>query len=166
MLPKNVRDRAVAMVKQLTDGGYVSWNLGINRGWPGDTRQQPVGPGHPQCHSQLLKHGSPSPPPGFAKVAAALRRANTSQELLRNRQRWSVIYSGSVATHLHHYDDKVNDEDEEDDNEDGREKSAADNDDDNNNDDDDENMRRISLPQLPNSHFMHHWSGLHGPLSP
>ena len=40
-------------------------------------------------------HGSPGPPPGFAEFAAALRRANASRELVRNRRRWSQIYSAS-----------------------------------------------------------------------
>ena len=46
-----------------------------------------------QRRAEPLVHGSPGPPRGFAELAAALRRANASRELVRNRRRWLQIYS-------------------------------------------------------------------------
>ena len=48
-----------------------------------------------QHPAELLVHGLPGPPPGFAEFAAALRRANASRERVRNSRRWPQIYSGS-----------------------------------------------------------------------
>ena len=46
-----------------------------------------------QRRAEPLVHGSPGPPWGFAEFAAALRRANASRELVRNRRCWPQTYS-------------------------------------------------------------------------
>ena len=101
MLPKTVRARALALLRRLTDGGYISWRpdaleLIVDRIEHKGTNLVDLAGHVVQQHcAKPLVHGSPGPPPGFAKFAAALRRANASCELVRNRRPWPQIYIAS-----------------------------------------------------------------------
>ena len=87
-------ERALALVRQLTDSRYVSWRPNtlklIVNGFEirGSNLLDLVGHVVCQCWPQPLKHGSPGPHPSFAKLAPTLRHANASWELLRH---WSEI---------------------------------------------------------------------------
>ena len=89
------------MLRRLPDGGYISWRPdtlelivdGIEH--KGTNLVDLVGHVLRQRCAELLLYGSPGPPPGFAEFGAALRRANASRELVRNRCCWPQIYSAS-----------------------------------------------------------------------
>ena len=99
LLPKTMRERALALLRRLTDGGYISWRPdtlelivdGIEH--KSTNLVDLVGHVAQQRRAEPMMHGSPGLPPGFAEFAAVLRRANASHELVRNRHRWPVIYS-------------------------------------------------------------------------
>ena len=99
ILPKTVRARALSLLRQLTDGGFIRWRPdtlelivnGIEH--KGTNLVDLAGHVVRQRRPEPLVHGSPGPPWGFAEFTAALRRANASCELVRNRCRWPEIYS-------------------------------------------------------------------------
>ena len=98
ILSKTVRARALALLRRLTDGGYISWRPdtlelvvdGIEH--KGTNLVDLVGHVVRQRRAEPLVHGSPGRH-GFAEFAATLRCANASHELMRNRCRWPQIYS-------------------------------------------------------------------------
>ena len=97
ILPKTVRERALALLRRLTDGGYISWRPdmleliddGIEHKGTNlvDLARHFV---RKHCAEPLM-HGSSGPLPSFAKFTVVLRRANASHELVRNRHHWPLI---------------------------------------------------------------------------
>ena len=113
-LPKAMRDRALALLRWLRAGSYVSWTPGtidlIFDGmeiW-GSNLLDLVCHVMRQCRTQPMTHGSPGPPPGFT----TLRHTNASPELVRYRWCWPQIYSCAAASmHTRPYNKGDNDDD-------------------------------------------------------
>ena len=113
-LPKTMRDRALALLRWLRAGSYVSWTPGtidlIFDGmeiW-GSNLLDLVCHVMRQCRTQPMTHGSPGPPPGFT----TLRHTDASPKLVRYRWCWPQIYSCAAASmHARPYDKGDNDDD-------------------------------------------------------
>ena len=109
-----MRDRALALLRWLRAGSYVSWTPGtidlIFDGmeiW-GSNLLDLVCHVMRQCRTQPMTHGSPGPPPGFT----TLRHTNASPELVRYRWCLPQIYSCVAASmHTRPYDKGDNDDD-------------------------------------------------------
>ena len=102
VLPRTVAQRALTLLRRLVNGGYVSWIPGTLEMVVDGQKQRGTNlvdlAGHVvrQRGADPLQRGSPGPPPGFVKFASALRRANASRELVRNRRRWGMVYDGGA----------------------------------------------------------------------
>ena len=104
ILPKTVWTRALALLRRLTDCGYINWRPdtlelivdGIEH--KGTNLVDLAGHVVQQRSAGPLVHDSPGPPPGFGEFAAVLRCTNARRELVINRRRWPQIYSASSSS--------------------------------------------------------------------
>ena len=107
------RPRALALLRWLRAGSYVSWTPGTidlifdsMEIW-GSNLLDMVCHVMRQCRTQPMTHRSPGPPPGFT----TLRHTNASLKLVRYRWCWPQIYSCAAASmHARPYNEGDNDD--------------------------------------------------------